>query len=143
MLLVAITLLATAHGVYAKKSEWMVRKKGDGSFAFILFHPSDKRLSFEIGTEGGNPCFLEEEKCKGNPDILIVKYYGGTAGTHSFTRFTRALLVNMKYKKLIADILFEEEESSGSQPTKRAKVTCDYSQITITGTGTPHTIPLE
>ena len=66
----------------------------------------------EIISVGGMPMFIEQERITENKDVVLLRYFAGTAGTHELIDNYRACIYNRKTKQALADIYYQYQSDT-------------------------------
>ena len=72
---------------------------------------AEKKLC-EIISVGGMPKFIELEKVAENKNIILLKYFAGTAGTHDLIDSYRACIYDAKNQRALADIPYKYDSDN-------------------------------
>lgn len=66
----------------------------------------------QIPSVGGMPKFIKLEKIKSNQDVVLIKYFAGTAGTYDLIDIYRACVYDTKKKLALADVPYKYQSDN-------------------------------
>ncbi len=107
-----LLLMVAANLSFTKVETWIVSLK-DGQP--VLNSKDAPTLTIPLVSSGGMPRVLSVEPATSDPNILVIKYDSGTAGTRSFYRINRAVILNVSTLKVVGDVL-ESVKALGQSP---------------------------
>jgi hypothetical protein len=78
---------------------------------FFYLVKAEQKLC-EIYSVGGLPKFIKLEPISANQDVVLLKYFAGTAGTHDLIDVYRACVYDTKKKQALADVPYKYQSDN-------------------------------
>jgi hypothetical protein len=85
----------------------------NGVFFAVLGKPAD--FDVELSSEGGTPKLIRvTHPVENRPDLFLLTYHAGYAGTSQVYKITRGALVDLQKRKVLIDALLKYESQNGA-----------------------------
>jgi len=79
----------------------------------------------EIYSVGGLPKFIKLEEVITNKNIVFIKYFAGTAGTHNLIDVYRACIYDTNKQQTIADVPYKYQSDTHKMLQPQFKISAD------------------
>ncbi|NQZ83072.1 MAG: hypothetical protein HRT52_18855 [Colwellia sp.] len=91
---------------------------------FFYLVKAEQKLC-EIHSVGGLPKFIKLEYISSNQEVVLIKYFAGTAGTHDLIDVYRACVYDTKNKRALADVPYKYQSDNHEMLQPKFKVSAN------------------